>query len=113
MQNSLDTIQHWSQAGSINSKLFQLIKRSANQYYADIQCSYHEKDEVRREESAITIEDEMSISIHCPRFGHAMIQMLCKESQVEHWCKQLLQAWEGATVASSDISLQYLDAWSD
>ena len=40
-----------------------------------------------------------------------MMQIMCRDSQVDEWCKQLLQSWEGATIASRDISLQYWDAW--
>ena len=55
----------------------------------------------------------MSISIHCPRIGHAMMQMLCGDTQVEHWCKQLLQGWECGTIASCDLSSQYWPAWTN
>ena len=54
----------------------------------------------------------MSISIHCPRIGHATMEMLCGDSQVEDWCKQLLQGWKGAILDSRDISLHYWSAWS-
>ena len=87
--------------------------QSTKQLYIDIQCSDLEEDDEGRQEKLTTIEQEMSISIHCPRIGHAMMQMLCGDTQVEHWCRQLLQGWECVTIASCDLSSQYWPAWTN